>query len=283
MPANLARQYKLLKKIASADLGGAATADLIADMTVYARGLLAGAERVPLTSRVPNKEYFGYRGVCASRPINLGLFTDDAAEFVVSLANFRRGMTGCSSEEITRATYCVALTIFAANDIHQVGRKASATFFEVLIGHLVARLTGVNPRKKVRMPESGTELPTDYVFDMGQELRKLHLPLKTSTRERAVQAWVHQLVLDRIFGDGIYKGVLVVSAETKRNNASGEVIEICTPRQLQMYQSRVAKMSRVYYLDPPEAYLALSTSRPRLDVKPFGDIFGELTTLLRDE
>ena len=131
------------------------------------------------------------------------------------------------------------------------------------------------------IPESGANLPTDYVFDPGRNARKIHLPIKTSTRERAVQAWVHQLVLDRIFGNREYQGILVVAAETKRDSRTGEVIEICVPRQLQMFQARVAELSRVYYLDPPSEYLALAEARPRVEVRSLGDAFRELPGLLR--
>jgi hypothetical protein len=88
-------------------------------------------------------------------------------------------------------------------------------------------------------------------------------------------------VLDRIFGTGVYRGVLVVSAETKGDSRTGEVIEICVPRQLQMFQSRVAEISRIYYLDPPQVYLALASDFPRLEVKSFGEAFEELQALLR--
>ena len=40
----------------------------------------------------------------------------------------------------------------------------------------------------------------------------------------------------------------MVASETKRDARTGEVIEICVPRQLQMFQSRVSEISRVYYL-----------------------------------
>jgi hypothetical protein len=197
------------------------------------------------------------------------------------MEDFRRSFPGISSRGVTKTVYTMASCVLAAHDVNRVGRKASATFFEILIGHLVARSLGIFPRKKVRMPESKAELPTDYVFDPGPGSRKIHLPIKTSTRERAVQAWVHQLVLDRIFGNGEYLGILVVSGETKRNTKTGEVVEICVPRQLQMFQSRVAEISRIYYLDPPLAYLSLSTGHPRIEVKPFGEAFAELPGLLR--
>ena len=88
------------------------------------------------------------------------------------------------------------------------------------------------------------------------------------------------MVLDRIFGTAVFRGVLVVAAETKRDSKTGEVIEICVPRQLQMFQARVAEISRIYYLDPPQVYLDLATAFPRLEVKPFGEALGELRGLL---
>jgi hypothetical protein len=214
------------------------------------------------------------------------LYVDDQRAFERLLAAFRNGFAGSTSEEIICATYSVAYGVFGAHDVNEVGRKASATFFEILIGHIVARAIGISPRRKVRIPESPDDdpayLPTDYLFDPGPKNRKIHLPIKTSTRERAVQAWVHQLVLERIFGTGSYRGVLVVASETKRDTRTGEVIEICVPRQLQMFQARVTEMSRVYYLDPPRPYLDLANAHPTsVNVKPFGDALVELQELLR--
>jgi hypothetical protein len=250
-------------------------------MALHARQMLQRADRVQLTSRVAGKDYFGFRREARSRPINENLYVDREDVFNQLLRAFSSGFPSARADGIVRAAYTTAYSVFAANDVYGVGRKASATFFEILIGHIVARAVGVSPRKKVRIPESGADLPTDYVFDPGPNSRKIHLPIKTSTRERAVQAWVHQLVLDRIFGTGVYRGVLVVSAETKGDSRTGEVIEICVPRQLQMFQSRVAEISRIYYLDPPEVYLALANDFPRVEVRSFGEALGELQALLR--
>ena len=280
MPQHLAQQYQRLKAIASEDLRGEAVAHLIREMAVYARQLLQRTERVGLTSRVEGKHYFGFRRDGQSRPVNEALYIEDEGDFNRLLRAFESGFPGATGEDIVRSTYSAAYSVFAAHDTYGVGRKASATFFEVLIGHIVSRAVGVSPRKKVRIPESGADLPTDYVFDPGTKSRKIHLPIKTSTRERAVQAWVHQLVLDRIFGTGVYRGVLVVSAETKRDSKTGEVIEICVPRQLQMFQSRVAEISRIYYLDPPQVYLALAADFPRVEVRSFGEALSELPGLL---
>lgn len=283
MPARLQQQYRNLKGLVSspAGLGEGGVSDLMSEMALYARELLGRVDRVQLTSRVPAKRYFGFRGPESSRPVNEALYVVDEAEFAQLLNLFRDGFRRTSPEEIVRCTYTIAYSVLAANDSYGIGRKASATFFEVLIGHIVARAIGVAPRKRVRIPESGADLPTDYVFDPGPNSLKIHLPIKTSTRERGVQAWVHQLVLERIFGDQLYRGIFVVGAETKRNTRTGEVIEICVPRQLQMFQARVARISRVYYLDPPQVYLDLARAFPQVDVRSFGQILQELPDLLR--
>lgn len=276
----LAEEYRNLKDLASRALGNPSVAELIGEMAIRARQFLERCERVSLTSGVRGKNYFGFRAKEQSRPINQDLYIQDSNFFDQLLESFLSGLPNAAPNDISKITYTLSNCVFATHDVHGVGRKASATFFEILIGHLIARSLGVSPRKKVRVPESQAELPTDYVFDLGPNNRKLHLPIKTSTRERAVQAWVHQLVLERIFGTGEYRGVLVVCGETKRNVKTGVVTEICVPKQLQMFQARVAELSRIYYLDAPQAYLNLSASFPRVDVRSFGEALQDIVTLL---
>lgn len=280
MSYKLAAQYAQLKATPPSHLASTAVATLLSEMASRARTMLLDAQRVQLFSPTTGKAYFSFRGDQQSRPVNADLYAEDKAEFEWLMAAFLDGFSGATPEEIVRATYTIAFSVFAANDVNDIGRKASATFFENLIGHIVARRIGLAPRNKVRTPETGTELPTDYVFDPGEQSRKLHLPIKISTRERIVQAWVHQLVLARIFGDGVFRGVLVVGTETKRDTRTGEVIEICIPGQLQLFQARVTEMTRIYYLDPPKPYLELGQAFPRVEVKPFGEALAELPQLL---
>ncbi len=147
-------------------------------MEAHAREILAKCELVNLTSKVAGKSYFGFRGKAESRPVNIGLYVHDPSEFSEMIESFLTGMPGAKTEEITRTAYTMAISVFAAHDVNEIGRKASATFFEILIGHMISRTLGVSPRKKVRMPESEVELPTDYVFDPGRNRRKVHLPIK---------------------------------------------------------------------------------------------------------
>jgi len=283
MPELLDEQYRTLKAIASKKLGGEPVASLISEMALHSRQILSHVRRRTYTSDVAGKRYFGFSDSVDSRPVNEAIYIDDDAEFDGLLQSFRDGFQDTPANDVVESVYTIAYSVFAANDVYEVGRKTSGTFFEILIGHIVARVLGVEPRKKVKIPETGADLTTDYVFDLGSRRRKIHLPIKTSTRERGVQAWVHQLVLDRIFGDGIYKGVLVVAAETKRASKTGVITEICVPQQFQMFQSRVARISRIYYLDPPDAYLDLAGVEElhRVEVKSFGKAMAELPRILR--
>ncbi len=226
---------------------------------------------------VPGKQYSGFKAKEVSRPVNNGLWVAEDQEFFKCLDHLRHGFNRVHPVEVTRDVYSIAYSIFAANDIYSVGRKASATFFEILIGHIISQVIGARPRKRVKIPESGKYLPTDFVFDPDEDKRKIHLPIKTSTRERGVQAWVHQLVLDRIFGDDVYLGIFVVGSETKRAVKTGKITEICVPHQFRMFQRRLARLTRIYYLDPPDVYLGLAKELP---VRLFGKAVSELPGLL---
>src|SRR5207245_5973552 len=135
-------------------------------------------------------------------------------------------------------------------------KKGPATYFECFIGHLFAKAVGVNPTKRARLPVEGREvlMTMDYLIDLGEKHRKVHLPVKMSTRERVVQAWAHQRLLDAAFGKGAYRGVMVLFSETKLDSRSHEVVEICVPEQWLAYQSLLAEMDRIYYLDLPVRY-----------------------------
>jgi hypothetical protein len=123
------------------------------------------------------------------------------------------------------------------------------------------------------------KLPTDFVFDLGQDRAKFHLPVKTSTRERVIQVWAHQRVLDGVYGTGRFLGTLVCLSENKTDKKTREVIEICLPDQWRVYQMFVAQMKRVYYLDVPARYQELNKVFPKIIVKPFGEFYREIDAL----
>ena len=151
-----------------------------------------------------------------------------------------------------------------------------------MIGHLFARELGINPTKKITLPVAGkvARMTMDFLFDLGDGKPKVHLPVKLSTRERVVQAWSHQRILDAAFGHGRYRGILVVHSETKLNLKNREVVEICVPDQWLVYQTLLATMDRIYYFDMPERYARLAEEFPVMPLKLFPDFFTEKDKVL---
>lgn len=145
----------------------------------------------------------------------------------------------------------------------------------------MARRFGVLPRQRLEVLnlDMRSSLPTDYIFDLGTDQPKFHVPVKISTRERVVQVWAHQRVLDGIYGTGRFMGLLVCLAETKTSASKDEVIEITLPDQWRVYQMFIAQLKRIYYLDLPQRYADLNLVYPRIRVKQFGDFFLEAETL----
>jgi hypothetical protein len=135
-----------------------------------------------------------------------------------------------------------------------------------------------NPTKRVKLPVHGREvlMTMDFLFDVEPMSRKLHLPVKLSTRERVVQGWVHQRLLDAAYGDGVFRGIMVLFSETKLDSRSLQVVEISVPDQWLAYQSLLAKMDRIYYFDLPERYQTLSINYPNvISIQQFGEFFTE--------
>ena len=160
------------------------------------------------------------------------------------------------------------------------------TFFEMFVGHLLSLAFGVKPRNKVEVltvEDERSTLSTDFIFDLGPRQLKFHVPVKTSTRERAVQVWAHQRMLNGVYGEGRFKGMLVALAETKLGHRKLEVEEICIPDQWAVYQRFVARMDRVYYLDLPAKYAALAKQVPYIQVKTLGEFFNEQDVLVRPD
>jgi hypothetical protein len=239
----------------------------------------------PLVSQVAGKQYIGFRrkdspdGI--SRPVNRALFRCDVNAV---LASWDEWVTGTlPTEELAQISYtaclapCLALELFDRQN-----KKGPATSFECMIGHVFARALRCNPQKAVSIEIEGTQarMTMDFLFHPAGQHR-VHLPVKMSTRERVVQAWAHQRILDAAYGQGSYKGIMVVCSETKLDSKSLEVVEICVPDQWLVYQSLISRMERIYYFDVPGRYRALASQHPNLiQIKEFSRFFNERDQVL---
>lgn len=261
---------------------------LIQRLFEAATGELGKCERIPLRSMVDGKSYFSFvREKVKSRPVNCDLFKDDSHNafdcFLKILEGKRHDL---SSDEITRSVYVVAMTCCAGKDVSSRGdQKTPGTMFEWLCAAIMQSCLNVNPVRSLQVLNLDLQgdLPTDFVFDLGEEKPKFHLPVKTSTRERIIQVWAHQRVLDGVYGTGRFLAIPIILTETKLDSDKLEVVEICLPWQWRLYQMHIANLWNVCYLDAPSAYLELDAKFPRIGVSTLGDMLkkgGRLDDLL---
>nr|WP_313777145.1 hypothetical protein [Mycobacterium sp.] len=279
---------ELSNKAATHGLGHPAVSEALIDCIALSLELLAKTSRSPLVSNVPGKEYFAFTTTSpklrSSRGINEALFLDNIDEVLRMVTKVINREVPADPIELHEALYTAAISYPAGTDVTKDGdKKSPGTFLENFVGHLVASTFGVSPTKSVIAPTLDIEvaLPTDFVFDLGPTKSRIHLPVKASTRERVIQVWAHQRVLDGMHGVNRFRGLLVVLAETNRQTKTNSIAEVCLPKQWMAYQMYIAQLHRVYYFDVPEKYRALRDHYPFLEVKPFADFFYEAVEIVR--
>jgi hypothetical protein len=278
------KSYAILQKSFGADIGGAQNRKAIGEVYRGALDFLRTAKREKLRSLISGKEYFAFRiGEKLSRAVNETQFVPDHHRWKAFDSALTKGdLAAFAPEELTTIIYSVAISFCCYIDLTKSrDQKTPGTFFEYLISHLFAWRLGVNPTTRIQVLnlDLDTSLPTDFIFNLGKDRPKFHLPIKTSTRERVIQVWAHQRVLDGVFGTGRFLGTPVILAETKTDSVKREVIEICLPDQWRIYQMHIAQLKRIYYLDVPATYLKLNDVFPPITVKSFGHFFFEADTL----
>lgn len=286
MPSILARQFDALASTARDDLKCEdVTRHLISVIDIGLDYLQNRCQRVHVESSVADKAYFAFavRGAARlSRPINAALF-DAALTQAIAANAFHEGLPSLSDQDADKVLYTSAMAYCAANDLTKVGdKKTPGTYFEILIGHLVARTYDTNPQRSIQVLNLDLEaqLPTDFIFDLGEEKARIHLPVKTSTRERVIQVWAHQRVLDGVYGVNRIRGILVCMNETNMRTRTKSVVEVCLPGQWAIYQMFIAQLHRVYYLDIPDRYRDLGSRYPFIQVKPLSQFFHEAQSLV---
>lgn len=246
-------------------------------------------QRLPLTSsataRGKNYVLFEHENGKRSRPVNIDLYTegtsadaDGNSKVEAFWENVRaQTISNQPARDITTALYVIAMNYCTCADTLPGLKNNAGAYFEKLIGHLYARHLGIEPSTQMNAVELDGEsisLPTDFIFNLGPGRPKLHIPVKTSTRERVVEVWAQQRILDGAFGVGRFFCLLTCIGETnlEKNMSVGIT---CVPNQWMNYQLFVAQITRAYYLDIPEKYRELNDRFPKIHVKEFGEYFHE--------
>ena len=228
--------------------------------------LINRSSKVDLVSKVPGKKYFSYQAdKSVARPANASLFIDNLPLFKKAWEEWESGVS--DNNKLLKLLYTAALAPCLAMELFdKQNKKGPATYFECFIGHLFSRKVQSEPTKKatLKIEGSNVRLTMDFLFDNVANQTSYHVPVKMSTRERVVQAWAHQRLLDSAYGEGAYKGVMMLFSETKLDSRNLEVVEICVPEQWLAYQKHLAKMDEIYYFDMPQRYQELGTKHSKI-------------------
>lgn len=278
-----ANPYNLLRIAGRRNLRGNETTSSLVAVVLDSLDFLSGCKSTELRSNVEEKEYFAFvRERKLSRPIRRDLF-----DIQLTLRNVESFVDGryesLPKESLSKLLYTMAISYCCATDIRKKDdKKTPATYFEILVGNIFARKFGLNPKNQIDVLnlDMKSSLPTDFIFEAGNERIAIHLPVKLSTRERVVQVWAHQRVLDGIYGVNRFRGILTVFGETKLGRKNLDVIEICLPDQWRLYQMFIARLHRIYYFDIPHRYEQLAGEFPHIQVKDFSEFFLESESIL---
>ncbi len=295
MPTNpIAIQYDEMKNLfSSAPLDTTITDkfEQINRLCAYQMGLMT---QIPITSRATaiGKNYvvFSLNGKY-SRPVNIDLYNagssvgEDGLPLIPTFwENVRNhSIANQSAKDITSALYTICMNYCCCADLVTGVKNNSGDYFEKLVGHLYSMHLQVNPTNQMNAVELDGEsisLPTDFIFDLGGGKPKFHVPAKTSTRERVVEVWAQQRVLDGAFGVGGFLCLLTAIGETNFYSKDMSVALTCVPNQWINYQLFIAQIKRAYYLDVPGKYEELNHRFPRIHVKEFGEFFHESDNLI---
>jgi hypothetical protein len=147
----------------------------------------------------------------------------------------------------------------------RTSRKTPGTYFEVILGSILSEILPDYKRTK-HIPliseegsakeENEESVSTDIVFEKASKdgiMKGIVIPAKITTRERIVQPFAHQRILDSVFCSERFRSVLVCMSEMQLDKSG--VKEICVPGTIRLFQTHLARLSGIYYLDPPLRYL----------------------------
>jgi len=216
---------------------------------------------------------FTYHGEC-SRPIRDDIFISDFKifslefkEFHTKLRNIGSTWSWLDSQRANKIIYTSVMSVACCFDLWKKGsRKTPGTFFEIFMAAILKwMLPNETFSKHIPLLDEINENPgisdsssvsTDIVIRSSTySNRNIVIPLKITTRERIVQPFAQQRILNSFFGENIYFSFLACISETQQDKNKKKVNQICLPGTIKLYQKHLSSISGLYYCDIPERYL----------------------------
>jgi len=273
---NIPLNYKKLQKLRGDDPFSKEIPFLITRIYKLSIKYLRGCSKHSLISQVSGKTYISFEsGGKSSRAVNVLLYDDDFNKWrKLRQCMHKDDFSTMTTEEVNNVIYTIAISFCAFIDLTKSrDQQTPGTFFHYLISFFMTWRLQVPPKNTIEIlkleDSKDKDLQTDLIFEIDKRI-KFHVPVKTSTRERAIMLWAHQKLLDGVYGIERFMGTAVLLAETKKGT-NDKVSEIWTKGQWCVYQSYIARLRRVYYLDPPYGYEKLIAEAPPVVIKPFAD------------
>lgn len=262
----------------------------------------------------PVKEYWVAQingGPAISRPYRPDLFISSVQEFNAAAALFRADMQASrlDPDRFDKVIYTAVTAFCLCYDIWKPkSRKTPGTYFEVLMGSAAAiyfagavltkhiPITGLPVAEGADVLEEvpaaedasdedaveavqGNSVSTDLVLTDNRTGRGAVVPLKITTRERIVQPFAHQRILDSAF-PGKFASFLACISEVQRDDITNSVKQVCVPGTVALFQKHLATLRGLYYCDIPDRY-----ARPDVGaviaVKPLHKLFEDISAHLR--
>jgi hypothetical protein len=296
------------------DRGTNALSDALALGALCLRVLQANAElkAYSILAGPPAIEYWvAQQNGKISRPYRPDLFIDDLATFEGHTDLFLQDLqyARCATPRFDQVVYTTVTAFSLCYDIWKPGsRKTPGTFFEVLIGS-AARLRFPNfvltkhiPIRDLPVAETvdalaevetletsdvavealrGNSVSTDLVLTDPRTSKGAVVPLKITTRERIVQPFAHQRILDSAYPNQ-FASFLACISEVQRDDTTGTVKQICVPGTVALFQEHLAKLNGLYYCDIPLRY-AKADLGAVIAVKPLHTLFDDIEAHLRSQ
>lgn len=273
-------------------LGGICLRKLHTDATLRRFGLFAGPPKI---------EYWvAEASGVLSRPYRPDLFIHDQDEFAREADAFvddMRRRTNSDPDRFDRVVYTTVTAFCLCYDVWKPkSRKTPGTFFELLVGSAARvrfpslALTKHIPIKAIAVDDvvdeiaeldpdavealQGDSVSTDLVLADPVTDRGAVIPLKITTRERIVQPFAHQRILDSAY-PGRFASFLACISEVQRDDSSGTVKQICVPGTVALFQKHLASLNGLYYCDIPVRY-ARADLGAVIKVKPLHRLFDDV-------
>lgn len=241
------------------------------------------------------QEYHSFKSINEeSRPVRDDLFINDFNTFKKSFEDFKKSLfeiksswSKADSDLANKIIYTSVMSVACAFDLWKSGsRKTPGTFFEIFMAAILKwLLPNESFSKHIPLIDSINEseessdaasVSTDIVI-RSKSIKDLGvvIPLKITTRERIVQPFAQQRILDSYFGHGVYHSFIACISETQQDKKKRKVNHICVPGTIRLYQKYLSEISGIYYCDIPERYLEKDLTDV-IPVKSMGDFLCDI-------